>query len=169
MFFLPSYTGFLSPKSWGLKCCTMYSTTSLWEAAHTQTQCGINMHRQKKRMKETPLYQLNQSPDQDALLWSESSSQGDGILIKQDTAGGCNISWSQAERQGQKDWGCEWGATLQCTVPWPSYKCGGWELALKEKVKGPDLRMPSWNLCLKPRNQKRLTMKDPFWMLKRWY
>lgn len=48
MFFLPSYTGFLSPKSWGLKCCTMYSTTSLQEEK-PYTDAGLICIRNRRR------------------------------------------------------------------------------------------------------------------------
>lgn len=67
------------------------------------------------------------------MIGGGSSSQDDRILIKQDTAGGCNISWSRGERQGQKERGCGQGATFQCTVPWPSYKCGGCGFVLKRE------------------------------------
>lgn len=91
---------------------------------HTQTQ---NMG-----LAWTLLCQLNPSPDQDSLLWSWGGSSS-WILITQDAAGWCNISWSWGERQGQKEWGCGRRATFQFTVPWPSYKCGGWGFALKRK------------------------------------
>lgn len=66
MFFLPSYTGFLSPKSWGLKCCTMYSTTSLWRDTHTHAH---KMRLTCTRNRRSP-FKFNPSSDQDALLWS---------------------------------------------------------------------------------------------------
>lgn len=167
MFFLPSYTGFLSPKSWGLKCCTMYSTTSLLETTNRI------WHWYARPITLCWRHQLNPSPDQNALLWSEGegSSQDYGILIALDAAAGCSC-WTQylmvMEREARTKGG-RVRAGGHLSMPWPSHKRGGWGLVSeKERSKGLTFLYLLGPFVSKPQSQRTPKLEDSE-CLTRWY
>lgn len=112
---------------WSVAPCTQPPPCEKW---NTQTQHGISVH-QKQRDPALPIKSITWKGCSIVIRGEEQCSRW--ISIKQDAAGGCNISWSWGERQEQKERGRGRGATFQCTVPWPSYKCGGWRLILKRR------------------------------------
>ena len=78
--------------------------------------------------------------------WEGGSSSDDGILIEEDTAGGCNISWSWGEGKDKGRAGVGGGPPF-------SVRCLGLHTSLgdeesSEKGKGQRAR-PSWTLCPK--------------------
>lgn len=144
MFFLPSYTGFLSPKSWGLKCCTMYSTTSLQVA--TQKQNGI-------RTTETGGDQLNMSPIRNSFWLGEGSPWEEYWSCRMQLVG--TFHGHKVYERTKKREAVRWGMPFNAWLPWPSFNHGGATFHWKGKVKGPDLCGLSLNLCLPPLKQKQ--------------
>lgn len=137
MFFLPSYTGFLSPKSWGLKCCTMYSTTSL--QVSTQKQNGISSNTTEG----------DGAVSVTRLAWSGGGSPPPGEYWSSRMQLLCAIFHGHTKREAVR-----WGMPFNAWLPWPSFNHGGVTFYWKGKVKGPDLCGPSLNLCLAPLKQE---------------
>lgn len=148
MFFLPSYTGFLSPKSWGLKCCTMYSTTSLQEETPC-TDAGLICIRNRRRScsdnsihRPIRIFYCDREEGEaviEVIEYRSSRTQLAGVIFH-----------GHGRWRGQKEWGCgQWGPSFNEGCLGLHICVGDVGLHSKGKVKGLNLWMPFKNLCLK--------------------
>lgn len=149
MFFLPSYTGFLSPKSCGLKCCTMYSTTSL-QVATQNTEKRDKYRDERVCAVPIKMHQL--------IGISKISGRRKPLLGRNIDRAGC--SWAVQYFHGQKIYekgpqkkGRLWSGRclFNAWLPWPSFnRGGGLTFHRKGKVKEPDLLGVLWTSVSNP-------------------